>query len=350
MTIGIVRYGVAIPSFRITTDEIAKAWGTAAQKIEKSLGVTEKSVADLDEDTATLAIEAGQRALKNIAPQQIGAIYLGSESHPYAVKPTATIVGNALGCGSEYMAADIQFACKAGTAALQMVMGLLGSQQIEYGMAIGSDTAQGSPGDILEYTAASGAAAYVLGRKKSEIIATLDATSSYSTDTPDFWRERKSSYPEHAGRFTGQPAYFHHVVTATQKFLQKIGKAIPDFDHIIFHSPNGVFPKRAAKILHANQAQIQKGLLGSHIGNTYSATCLLSLANVLDTATPGEKILLTSYGSGAGADCFAFTVTDNIASYQTKVTVQELLAEKTYISYPEYLRMRGKILQGKSGE
>ena len=361
-------YGTAIPRFRIQLEEIATAWNKDSQQIQKSLQVSEKSVADVDEDAATLAIEAslqaleravsGQRsAVRNLnskvpsplapRPSLIGAVYIGSESHPYVVKPTATIVGNALGIGPEYFAADLEFACKAGTAAMQVVSSLIQSKQIDYGLSIGSDTAQGAPGDVLEYTAAAGAAAYILGNKKREIIATLEATSSYSTDTPDFWRPQKSEYPEHAGRFTGQPGYFHHVLTATNSFLQNTKMSIKDFAHVVFHMPNGSFPKRVAKELGVTNKQLQKGDIVSEIGNTYSASSLLGLASILDHAKPGEKILLTSYGSGAGADCFTFTVTNQIRKYKREQTVQKMIQDKTYISYNEYLNMRGKIQKGK---
>ena len=158
---GIIGYGVAIPHFRIKTDEIARVWGKDGNRVAAGLGVREKAVASIDEDSATLAVDASRKAVLHagIDPQQIGAIYVGSESKPYAVKPTATIVADALGAGPFLMAADYEFACKAGTAAVQNCLGLVKSGMVEVGLAVGTDTAQGRPGDALEFTAASGAAA-----------------------------------------------------------------------------------------------------------------------------------------------------------------------------------------------
>ena len=117
--IGIVSYGTYIPRYRIKVEEIARIWGENPDTIKNGLGILQKSVADLDEDTATIAVEAAREALfrARIKACEIGAVYVGSESHPYAVKPTATIVGEALGIGNEYFAADLEFACKAGTSA-----------------------------------------------------------------------------------------------------------------------------------------------------------------------------------------------------------------------------------------
>ena len=86
-------------------------------------------------------------------------MYVGSESHPYVVKPSATLVGQALRIGTNYFAADMEFACKSGTAALQAALALVLADMCEYSLAIGGDTAQAAPHDILEYTAAAGAAA-----------------------------------------------------------------------------------------------------------------------------------------------------------------------------------------------
>ncbi|RLG31994.1 hydroxymethylglutaryl-CoA synthase, partial [Methanosarcinales archaeon] len=162
---GIVSYGVYVPSYRIRVEEIAKQWGENPDIIKSGLLVEEKSVPDMDEDTATMAVEASRAAIlrAGLDPGEIGAIYVGSESHPYAVKPTATIVGAAIGASNSITAADFEFACKAGTAAIQTCIGLVALKKIKYGLAIGADVSQSSPGDALEYTAGAGSAAFVIG-------------------------------------------------------------------------------------------------------------------------------------------------------------------------------------------
>ena len=159
--VGIVGYGAHVPSYRIKVEEIAKVWGDDPVALSNGLVVNEKSVPSPDEDTATIAVTAARYALARaqIDPSKIGAVYVGSESHPYAVKPTASIVAEAVCATPKLTAADLEFACKAGTAGIQMTMGLVESGMIEYGLAIGADTSQGAPGDALEYTASAGGAA-----------------------------------------------------------------------------------------------------------------------------------------------------------------------------------------------
>lgn len=342
--VGIIGYGVALPAFRLTAEEIAGVWHADSSRLT-GLNIQEKTVADVDEDATTLATTAALRTLQatSVDAERVRAMYIGSESHPYAVKPTSSIVANAIGMSSEYFAVDLEFACKAGTAAMQIVNGLLLADQIDYGFAIGSDTAQSLPNDPLEYSAASGAVAYLLGRGDDSVIATIDATLSFNSDTPDFWRASRAKYPEHGGRFTGKPAYFRHVLEATKNLLDKTKTNVEDYDHVVFHMPNGAFPKTVAGILGVTKEQLHHGLVVPKVGNFYSGSSLVGLANVLDNAGPGERILMTSYGSGAGSDSFALTVTDAIRKYKPEVTVQQLIGKREVVTYTDYLVMRGKL-------
>jgi hydroxymethylglutaryl-CoA synthase len=344
MDVGIVGYGVYIPRYRIKIEEIAKVWGANPETISKGLLIKEKAVAGFDEDTTTISVEAARNALKmtGINPEKIGAIYVGSESHPYTVKPTATIVADAIEAAPELTAADYEFACKAGTAGMQTCMGLTSSDMIEFGMAIGADTAQAAPGDALEYTAASGGVAYIIGKENP--LAKFEGTYSYTTDTPDFWRKEGQAYPRHGGRFTGAPAYFKHVQSASEGLMNKLDLKPEDFDFAVFHQPNGKFPRNVAKMLGFGEEQIKDGLLVDRIGNTYSGSSPLGLANVLDIAKPGERILITSFGSGAGSDSFSIIVEDGIKGKRKKAPlVEDFIKDKKYIDYSGYVKMRRKI-------
>lgn len=247
--VGIVGYGAHVPSYRIKVEEIAKVWGDDPVALSRGLVVNEKSVPSPDEDTATIAVTAARYALARaqIDPKDIGAVYVGSESHPYAVKPTASIVAEAVCATPKLTAADLEFACKAGTAGIQMSMGLVDSGMVEYALAIGADTSQGAPGDALEYTASAGGAAYIIGEKNT--LADIEHTCSYTTDTPDFYRREGEDYPSHGGRFTGEPAYFKHVLGAAKMLFEETDSKPEDYDYACFHQPNGKFYLRAGKQL-----------------------------------------------------------------------------------------------------
>ncbi|MEM0449205.1 MAG: hydroxymethylglutaryl-CoA synthase [Methanomassiliicoccales archaeon] len=346
MEVGIVSYGAYVPKYRITPQEIGRVWGSDGEAMSKGLMIHAKSVPAPDEDVVTIAVEAARNMMRRVPqvdPKKIGALYTGSESHPYAVKPSGTIVAEAIGCSPEMTVADYEFACKAGTAAIQTCMGLVGAGMVEYAVAIGADTSQGAPGDPLEYSASAGGAAFLIGSK--DIIAVINHTSSFTTDTPDFWRREGQDYPSHGGRFTGEPAYFKHVTSAAKLVLQRTNSKPSDYQFAVFHQPNGKFPQRVAKMLGFTDKQIETGLLTPHIGNTYSGAVPLGLSAVLDVAQPGDRVFVVAYGSGAGADGFDITVTENITRFNRSAAplVSQFVQNKKFIDYATYAKFRGKI-------
>lgn len=345
--IGIISYGAYIPRLRIKSSDIANAWGKDPDTITNGLGIIEKSVPSPDQDVATISVEAARAALVrcNIDPQDIGAVYVGSESHPYAVKPTGTIVGEAISATPILQVADYEFACKAGTAAIQTCMALVKSEMVKYGLAIGADTSQAAPGDALEYAASAGGAAFIIGKEK--VIANINETCSFTTDTPDFWRREGRKYPAHGGRFTGAPAYFRHIMSNAQFLMELVNSKPEDYNYAIFHQPNGKFPLRVAKMLGFTPDQVKQGLLCPMIGNTYSGSSMLGLASVLDIVKPGDRIFFSSYGSGAGSDAFDITVTKSINELPREQAplVSQLIEKKQYIDYASYAKYRDLLYE-----
>jgi hydroxymethylglutaryl-CoA synthase len=340
--LGIVGYGAYVPRYRLPAKEVARVWTGSKGG---GLPIKEKAVPGLDEDVITMSIEAARNAMARaqIDPYDIRAVWVGSESHPYAVKPTSTLVAEAIGAVPNTQAADLEFACKAGTEAMVAAMGLVGSGMAHYAMAIGMDTAQGKPGDALEYTAGAGGAAYILG-PANEALAVINASYSYVTDTPDFWRREYQRYPEHGLRFTGEPAYFKHVTEAAKALMEAAGTIPKDYKWAVFHQPNAKFPQRAASLLGFSMEQIEPGLLVPVIGNTYAGAAMIGLTATLDIAKPGDRILMVSFGSGAGSDAFDIMVTDKLPERQGRATkTQDYIARRTEIDYATYVRYRGKL-------
>lgn len=341
--VGIVGYGAYIPRYRLPGSEVARVWTGSPT----GSPVTEKAVAGPDEDVTTMSIEAARNALARAAidPRELRAVWIGSESHPYAVKPTSTIVAESIGASPNIQAADWEFACKAGTEAVQASIGLVGSGMGNYTLSIGMDTAQSRPGDALEYTAASGGAAFIIGPAEKS-VAVYQGSYSFVTDTPDFWRRADESYPSHGERFTGEPAYFNHVISSAGKLMEMLGTTAEDYTYAVFHQPNVKFPARAAAMLGFKDEQIKHGLLADKVGNVYSGSCMLGLTAILDIAQPGDRILMVSYGSGAGSDSFDLVVTDRIKDVPARAPrTADYIQRRTQIDYATYCRYRG-LLKG----
>ena len=343
--VGIVGYGTYLPRFRIKVEDIARQWGANPEVVKRGLLLREKTVPSPDEDTITISVEAAKYALKRsgVDPAKIGAIYVGSESHPYAVKPTGTVVADALGISPEVHVADYEFACKAGTEAMFVAYCQVKSGVLDYALAIGADTSQGAPGDALEYSASAGGSAFIFG--KENVLAEVLETYSYTTDTPDFWRREGEFYPQHSGRFTGEPAYFRHILSAGKAILERSGLTPQEIDYVVFHMPNGKFPLAAGKMLGFAKEQLEVGWIVPLMGNTYSGSSPTGLAAILDVGKADDLVLMVSFGSGAGSDAFIYRLTDLLAEVQNKAPkLREMLeGERRYVDYGTYARFREKI-------
>ncbi|MCS7364317.1 MAG: hydroxymethylglutaryl-CoA synthase [archaeon GB-1867-035] len=332
---GIVSYGVYTSRFRIRE------------------GRMERSVPFLDEDAITAAVEAGKIALIHAAidSKYIKKIYVGSESNPYAVKPIASKVAQVLELGEHagdgvraVDAIDTEFACKAATSMFKDAAALskYASEEGEdfFAMVIGTDNSQSAPrwapGGELDFFVGFGAAAFIIGNR--DVIAEIEGWYSCTSDTPDFWRRDGQRYPMHGGRFTGEPAYFKHVIKAAEGLMNKMNLKPSDIDYFIPHQPNVRFPLKAARRLGFKDEQCLPGLKVAKFGNTYSGSSPVGLAAVLDIAKPYEKILLVSYGSGAGSDAYLITVTPKITEKRSRTEKFNIQwqAENPYLTYVDY--------------
>ena len=332
---GIVGYGVYTSRFRI-----------------KENGM-ERAVPFIDEDAVTAAVEAGKLALihSGVDNALVGKVYVGTESNPYAVKPIASKVAQVLKLGEEdedvqaVDAVDTEFACKAASSMFKDAAALVNypKSDMKYAMVIGADNSQsaprGCPGGELDLFVGYGGSAYIFG--KYDVIAEIEGWYSCTSDTPDFWRRDSERYPLHGGRFTGDPAYFKHVRKATTKLMEKLGLKPNDVNYFVAHQPNPQFPVKIAKELGFKPDQYEVSLQVNKFGNTYSGCSPIGLAAVLDVAKPDDRILITSYGSGAGSDSYLLRVTDQLVRKRRRQKVNiKYQVENPFVEHVDYSTYR----------
>jgi hydroxymethylglutaryl-CoA synthase len=126
--------------------------------------------------------------------------------------------------------------------------------------------------------------------------------------------------------------------------MSTLGTEPRDYTYAVFHQPNLKFPQKAARCLGFTRKQIDHGLLVGTIGNTCAGSVLIGFSAVLDVAQPGDRILLASFGPGAGSDAFSFMVTKNVLgrSFLAPTTLDYVFRYKE-IDYGTYLRYRNKL-------
>jgi len=339
-TPGIVGYGVYVSRFRIKE------------------GAMERSVPFMDEDAITAAVEAGKMALihSGVDPSLVGKVYVGSESNPYAVKPIASKVAQVLKLGEEERtdgvqgvdAIDTEFACKAATSTFKDAAALVyyPVAHTPYAMVVGTDNSQAAPrdelGGELDFFVGYGGSAFIFGMH--DVIAEVEGWYSCTSDTPDFWRRDLEPFPRHGGRFSGEPAYFKHILKAGGKLMEKLNLQSSDVDYFVSHQPNIGFPIKVAKKLGFKEEQYLPGLQVAKFGNTYSGSSPIGLAAILDKAKPNERVIIVSYGSGAGSDAYSLITTNQIGEKRRrqKFTIQHQIENKhiEYVDYNTYRRLK----------
>ena len=353
--IGIVGYGVYIPEFRLAAEEIWKTWAQryTPQAINDIMGLTEIAVDSWHDDVITMASDAGKAAMEmaGIPSEKIGAVYLGTCTNPYVTKASATIVAESIDLGPELFSCDCQFGSKSGTSSLQVCAAMVGAGMIDYGISIGSDSlaSHTAPNDWpYEYSAAAGAAAYILGHEG--IFAEIEHLYSFATDTTDFFRLDGDRYLTRGlaqeEEFIG---YDRHISSAVTRFVTKFGYRVSDFAHVVLHQRNGVEPIVLGKKLGFSDEQIRSSIIADKIGDCGSACSLLALGSTLDEAKPGQKVLVASYGHGSGSDVFSLKIHEEIDKARERrriyLSVKEQINNRIPITYSEYLRMQRKIIQ-----
>lgn len=354
--VGIAGYGAWVPFMRVRVEEINRVWRNAPlSRIKNVLKLEERAVLQPNEDSITLGVGAAERAIEHsgIERSAINAVFFGTCTNPYDSRPSVTVIQEALGLAGPLFSGDIQFAGKSGTTAMQVCMGLISGGMARYALAIGADTINRHtcPGRFAEYAASAGAAAFVLG--KDQLIAEITATASYATDLSDFFRVEGERYIQDIGD-GGKlyPAFevglVDHVVKAARELLDKMGTGPDAYDYVVFQQPYGAIPYVLAQRLGFTEEQVRPGVVSTQIGDCGAASSLLGLINVLDTARAGQRILLVSYGFGAGADAFDITTTPLIESKRPKLTAAQLLANKMLVDYATACRLEYKYAQDLS--
>jgi hydroxymethylglutaryl-CoA synthase len=155
------------------------------------------------------------------------------------------------------------------------------------------------------------------------------------------------------GKFSAEIGYIEHSCRVIESILTETGTEPQDYTFLCLHQPYASLPMSVARRTGFKRKQVQPGLIAGRIGNTYSSACLLSLCSVLDAAAAGDRIMLVSFGSGAGSDGFVFTVTEAIAAFRDralktgKVNVAAQVDGKhaDWLNYGQYALTQGKLVR-----
>lgn len=339
---GIVGYGAYIPGLRITTKEIRAVWPGAGSVA----GVQERAVADLDEDVITMAVAAAERALEQagLVPEEVQAVYLATTSAPYEEKSAAAVVQVALGLPAGTLAVDVGGSTRAGTLALRLGQAQVEAGHAEVALVIASDNRRPALGDPLEQGLGAGAVALVVGRER--VLAEISGWSSVTEQVATVWRPYGEKWlrRQDDGRFEREYGYLRCAGQAGRQALAALYLEGGEVACLAASEPDGRSLANLARTLGLPREATQATTLAPMVGDTGAAAPLLGLVAALEEGQPGQRVLVISYGPGAGSDAFGVSLTQGLeAKRGMGERLKEMLAGKTYLSYPAYAKRAGYL-------
>lgn len=327
---GIKSYGVYFPYYRLKRADVGMFWDSYQIP-------GEKAVANFDEDSLTMAVEACRACLQDTNPKEIDALFTASTTMPYAEKQNAALAATVLDLSENVMTLDVSGTLRSGTSAVGLAVNSISAGSAGNVLVCASDMRLGMPNGARELEFGDGAAALLIG--EGDVLATIDESCTVYNELYDVYRPAGEMFVRSwEDRFVREVGFSRVIPYAVKKALVKFGLKPEDFTKAVFAAPNPTYLTAAAKLSGFDpKTQASDGLWGV-LGNLGSAHSLALLAAALDESNPGDRLLWVSYGDGC--DVMTVTVTDAIEKLKQKQTVLRMINSKGYTTYQRYLRWR----------
>lgn len=329
--IGIRGFGVHVPRYRLSAATLAAAWGGS--------GGGERAVANHDEDSLTMAVEASLAALAGRDGRTLGGVILASTTPPYAEKSSAAILATVADCGRDVFVADLGGSLRAGTTGLRLALDAVRAGSAREVLVAAADVRPAAPGGDLEPLLGDGAAAVVVGQGDG-ILARFEGAYSLTHEFSDVWRKADARFPEQ-GDLTFVRAYGYETLIpeAVEGLLRETGLKRQDLSRVACYAPDARLAPGILRALKLPDSVLSHVPLLPAIGNTGTASPLLALAAALEEAQPGERVLVVGYG--AGADALLFQTTERIEQWDRRQGVlAQLRAGRPLVHYGKFLQFR----------
>ncbi|MBI3795659.1 MAG: OB-fold domain-containing protein [Deltaproteobacteria bacterium] len=337
--IGITSCGYHVPFCRLEREKIGQAWARRA-------GKGERAAIYFDEDALTLGLEAAQRCLEEKGKSGIDALYFASTSAPFWQRSSASFMAAACDLPAECETMDFAGSLRSATSALRAGVDALNSGRLSRVLIAAGEVRAGQPEEGEEEWFGDAGSAVMVGCEG--VIAEILGMASRSDDFLDEWRRDTDGFVQtQSSRFTTERGYQASLVAVGKALLQKQGVQPQDCAKIILPSPDGRAHVNAAKRLGFQDAQIHNPLF-QEVGACGSAAPFLLLAAALETAKPGDRLLVLAYGDGA--DGVLLQVTEEISKRSLSRALSDHLSEKRlYSSYQIYKKMREYYAENEDG-
>jgi 3-hydroxy-3-methylglutaryl CoA synthase/NAD(P)-dependent dehydrogenase (short-subunit alcohol dehydrogenase family)/putative sterol carrier protein len=337
--IGITSYGAYIPRLRLNRMAIVQAMGWFAPAI-MTVAQGERSMCNWDEDSITMAVSAARDCLRGRDKQNLDAVYLASTTLPFADRQNAGILAAALNLKDQLTCADFTACQKTATTALITALEQVAGGARRDVLVTATDRRETKTAYFYEMWFGDGAAALTVG--DTDVIAEFKGSFSLERDFVDHYRGARNTYDYvWEERWNRDEGYGKIMPEAIQGLLDKQGLGIDDIHRLAYPCFFKADHRKIAKTLGAKPETLIDNL-HEVCGECGAAHSFLLLIKALETAQPGEKIVVAGYGQGANA--LLFEVTDNITRLGSRNGLTGSLAnKKTIDNYAKWLKFRELI-------
>lgn len=321
--------GAYIPFYRLKREEIASAWGVP--------GKGEKAIANFDEDSISLAVEAGRDCLKGIDRQTIDGLYFASTTPPYEEKQCAVTIAAALDLRKDVFTADFTDSLRAGTNALRAALDAVKAGSAKNMLIVAADCRVGNPASDFEQNFGDGAAALLISETGDIVV---ESNYAYNNEIVDQWRTDKQEFTRAwEDRFVVTKGYLDTIKEATTAFLKQMNLKVADFNKVILSAADARRHQEGCRTLKLDpKGQVQNPMFDT-VGNTGVAFALMLLVAAIDEAKANDRLFLINHGDGC--DLFTFQVREKPAFNEGRRGISGHLNSKRYLGkYEDYLRIR----------
>lgn len=333
---GILGYGAYVPITRLQRGSIhaANSWFAGGLK---GLAKGEKAIANWDEDTVTMAVEAARDCLYGFDRTELDSVTIASTTLTFADRQNAGIVKEALNLPDTVGAMDVAGSQRAGTSSL---IALLKGASDKPALHLVSERTTPVPASEREMTAGDAAAAMLVG--KGKVVARLIGTYSVTADFVDHFRENGQAHDyDWESRWIRDEGFAAIMVPAIQSALARFGLNGADIHHFVVPIAVRGVPEMLAKKT-GIAAEVIADTLKDEVGHAGPAQPLLMLARVLEKAAPGERILVTGFGQGC--DVIVLEATDAIREVRPRLGLSGWVARRIESNnYMKYLFHRNLL-------
>ena len=322
---GIAAFGAYVPRYRLGA--ATGGWDSRA----------ERSVANFDEDSVSMAVAAGLDCITGRDRSQIDGLLFATTTPPYAEKGCASIIATALDLRRDIFTADITDVLRAGTTALKQALDSVVAGSAGQVLVIASDNRQGAPKGDAERNSGDGAAAFIVSQEG--VVAEYEGSYSISENMMDVWRSSGDQFVRSwEDRFAIEEGLERILGDAIAGFMERQGISARDVSKLALYAPDGRRHAQLSRQLGFTPEQVQDAMFG-RLGNTGAAFVPMLLVSALEDAAPGQLVVAVSYGDGS--DVIGFRTTAQAGNGRASNGVSGYLNSGHALdSYETYARWR----------